>query len=136
MLTQAGCLSRQERFRALLSRLRLDAAIISDANEIYYLTGFLIPDWLAHPAALYLETEGESILVCQTNDATAFVDHCLTYEPHLLFTRNLDLVQRLRTSSSFTAFASRSPPGDRLSTRGFSSDGALGKGVSSSPMAT
>ena len=77
MLTQAGCRARQERFRSLLTARALDAAILYDPNEIYYLTGFLIPDWLAHPAALYMERDGLSILVCQTEDGYALVDERL-----------------------------------------------------------
>jgi len=83
------------RFRALLSSRGLDAAILYDPNEIYYLTGFLIPDWLAHPAALYLETDGLTILICEREDGEALVDERLLYEPHLLYTRNPDLVRRI-----------------------------------------
>ena len=95
MLTLAGCQSRQERFRALLANRGLDAAVLFDANEIYYFTGFPIPDWMAHPTALYLETNGISILVCQSDERDALVDERLVYEPHLLYTRNLDQVRQI-----------------------------------------
>lgn len=95
MLTQAGCRTRQERFRALLMARGLDAAILYDPHEVYYLTGFLIPDWMGLPAALYLETSGLSILVCQTEAGEALVDERLIYQSHLLYTRNLDLTRRI-----------------------------------------
>src|SRR6476469_292400 len=95
VLTQAGCRSRQDRFRTLMERRDLDATIFFDQNEIFYLTGFLIPDFLSQPAALYIETGGSSLLVCATEEGEALVDERLTYEPHLLYTRNLDLVRQI-----------------------------------------
>ena len=95
VLTQAGCRTRQDRFRALLERRGLDAAIFFDPNEIFYLTGFLIPDFVAQPAAFYVEVGGSSILVCATEEGEALVDERLTYEPHLLYTRNLNLVRQI-----------------------------------------
>ena len=62
MLTRAGCQTRQERLRALLSSRGLEAAIFYDPNEIYYFTGFLTSDWVTQPATLYFETNGSSVL--------------------------------------------------------------------------
>jgi Xaa-Pro aminopeptidase len=95
VLTQSGCQLRQDRFRALLERRGLDAAILFDANEIFYLTGFLISDFLAQPALLYIEADGSSFLVCATDEGEALVDERLTYEPHLLYTRNLNLIRQI-----------------------------------------
>jgi Xaa-Pro dipeptidase len=95
VLTQAGCQDRQERLRALLARLGLDATILYDPNEIYYFTGFLITDWASQPAAFYFETSGASFLVCHTDEGDALVDERVLYEPHLLYTRNPDLVRRI-----------------------------------------
>ena len=78
-----------------MERRDLDAAIFFDQNEIFYLTGFLIPDFLSQPAALYIEVGGSSLLVCATEEGEALVDERLTYEPHLLYTRNLDLVRQI-----------------------------------------
>jgi Xaa-Pro aminopeptidase len=95
VLTQAGCQTRQDRLQALLERRELDAAIFFDANEIFYLTGFLIPDFLAQPAALYVEADGTSMLVCASSEGEALVDERLTYEPHLLYTRNQNIVRQI-----------------------------------------
>jgi Xaa-Pro aminopeptidase len=82
----------------LLADRGLDAAVFFDANEIYYFTGFLISDWVAQPAAFYIETNGLSLLVCHTGDGDAVVDERVLYEPHLLYTRNPDLVRRICTA--------------------------------------
>ena len=95
MLTQSGCQTRQDRFRALLSHRGLDAAILFDPNEIYYLTGFLISDWLFQPAAFYFETNGSSLLICHTDEGDALTDERVLYESHVLYTRNSDLVRRI-----------------------------------------
>jgi Xaa-Pro aminopeptidase len=95
VLTQAGCRTRQERLRALLERHGLDATILYDKNEIFYFTGFLIPDFLAQPAAFYFEAGGVSLLVCATDEGEALVDERLTYEPHLLYTRNQNIVRQI-----------------------------------------
>lgn len=92
MLTMDGCRMRQERFIEMLERNDLDAAVISDAREIYYLTGLLLERF---PALLYVETEGRSWLVCHTADGEALVDTRATYEPSLLYTMNPDPMRLL-----------------------------------------
>lgn len=87
MLTKEGCERRQERFRAFLASERLDAAIITDHREIYWLTGLLAP---AFPSLLYIETEGRSWLATYTADGQALVDDRLTYEYQRLSTNNPD----------------------------------------------
>ena len=95
MLARDGCEARQVRLRSLLAGRGLDAAIFFDANEIYYFTGFLISDWGAQPAAFYYEPDGLSLLVCHTDDGDALAGERILYEPHLLYTRNPDLVRRI-----------------------------------------
>ena len=94
----AGCLVRQERLRALLSNLGLDAAVFHDANEIQYFTGHLSPDVLGdlatHPAVLFVETNGRSLLISDSDVGEALVDERVSYEPHLLHTRNGDLLRQ------------------------------------------
>ncbi|MGH2533397.1 MAG: M24 family metallopeptidase [Thermomicrobiales bacterium] len=92
MLTRAGCQTRQERFRALLADQQIDAAVITDPPEIYYLTGQL---FRSLPAFLYIEREGASWLAASTEDGDALIDDRVTYEPHTLFTLNPDLMRRL-----------------------------------------
>ena len=95
MLTREGCQARQERFRTLLAEQRLDAAVVSDPREIYYLTGLLLPSVPAFPALLYLETGGASWLAAHTAEGEALVDARVAYEPHLLYTLNPDPMRRL-----------------------------------------
>jgi Xaa-Pro dipeptidase len=95
VLTQAGCRTRQDRLRALLTARGLDAAVFFNANEIYYLTGFEVTEWLSPPATFYFEADGRSLLVCHTEEGEALADDRAVYEPHLLHTRNPDLVRRI-----------------------------------------
>ncbi len=92
MLTLAGSVGRQERFRAMLGAQGLDAAVIADPSDIYYLTGLLLERF---PALLYLERDGGAWLACHTTEGEALVDGRAIYEPHLLFTSNPDPVRRL-----------------------------------------
>ena len=95
MLTHEGCRGRQERFRALLAEQRLDAAVIGDPREIFYLTGLLLPSVITFPALLYVETAGRIWLAAHTAEDEALVDDRVTYEPHLLYTLNPDPMRRL-----------------------------------------
>jgi Xaa-Pro dipeptidase len=95
VLTQNGCGTRQARFRDLLVREGIDAAIVSDHRDVYYLTGFLAPSLPALPALLYLETDGQTLLVAHDAEGEAAVDDRATYEPNLLFTLNPDLMRRV-----------------------------------------
>jgi Xaa-Pro aminopeptidase len=81
--------------RALLERRGLDACVLFDRSEIYYFTGFLISDWVTQPAALYMESGGYSLLVCGTDEGEALVDERVLYEPHVLYTRNLNMVRQI-----------------------------------------
>jgi len=87
MLTTEGCGRRQERLREFLTQEGLDAAVLTDYREIYWLTGLLAPSF---PSLLYIETEGQSSLTTYTTDGQALVDDRLTYEYQRLSTNNPD----------------------------------------------
>lgn len=92
MLTQKGSEARQERFRDRLRQAGIDAAVITDRREIYYLTGLLLCDYpnFPFPAMLYLETEGAAWLAAHTDEGDAVVDDRVTYPPNVLYTMNPD----------------------------------------------
>jgi Xaa-Pro dipeptidase len=87
-----GCRVRQERFRRMLEREDIDAAVISDPRDIYYLTGLLLDRF---PALLYVETEDLSWLVSHTMEGEALVDHRDSYDAALMSTMNPDPVRLL-----------------------------------------
>lgn len=97
MLTLEGSRVRQARFRALLEQQGIDAAVITDRREIYYLTGLLLCDYpnFPFPAMLYLETSGSSWLAAHTDEGDAVVDERVTYPPNVLYTMNPDLMVQL-----------------------------------------
>lgn len=95
MLSQEGCRTRQERFRALLEREGIDAAVISDARDVYYFTGFQAGGSLAFPVLLYLEASGRSVLAAPRSDEPAAVDERVRYELQTFATLNPDLTRRL-----------------------------------------
>lgn len=92
MLTMDGCMVRQERFRRLLEKHDVDAAIITDPRDIYYLTGLLIERF---PALLYIETEDSCCLVSHSLEGEALVDHRDTYDAALMATMNPDPLRLL-----------------------------------------
>lgn len=92
MLTMDGCMVRQERFRRLLEKHDVDAALISDPRDIYYLTGLLLERF---PALLYIETEDSCWLVSHTMEGEALVDHRDSYDPALMATMNPDPMRLL-----------------------------------------
>lgn len=92
MLTMDGCRVRQERFRRMLERRDLDAALISDPLDIYYLTGLLLERF---PALLYMETEDSCWLVSNTMDGEALVDQRDQYDAALMATMNPDPMRLL-----------------------------------------
>ena len=98
MLTEAGCRMRQERLRALLSDLGLDAAVFHDANEIQYFTGRPSPDFVGdirtQPEIFFIETTGSTLLISDSTERDALVDERVAYQPHLLYTRNPDLLRQ------------------------------------------
>lgn len=99
MLTIEGCKNRQVRFRKRLAEERLDAAVITDHREIYYLTGAMLSAYPAFyfPAFLYVETEGSAWLAAHADAGEAAVDERLVYESHKLYTMNPDPMRELHT---------------------------------------
>jgi len=93
MLDLNACRQRQDRFRQRLEEAGLDAALISDARDIYYLTGVLFETF---PALLFIRTDGGSWLASHDDGGTdAAVDERLAYEWHMLYTMNPDPMTRL-----------------------------------------
>jgi Xaa-Pro dipeptidase len=92
MLTKDGSLARQDRFREKLEEQGVDAAVITDRREIYYLTGLLLCDYpnFPFPAMLYVETSGALWLAAHTMDGDAAVDDRVSYPPNVLYTMNPD----------------------------------------------
>jgi Xaa-Pro aminopeptidase len=92
MLTKDGSLARQDRFRTKLEGQGIEAAVITDRREIYYLTGFLLCDYpnFPFPAMLYLETSGKSWLAAHTDEGEAVVDERVSYPPNVLYTMSPD----------------------------------------------
>jgi Xaa-Pro dipeptidase len=95
MLALDGCRTRQGRLRELLARDGLDAAVISDARDVYYLTGFLASGPMPLPSLFYVETDGRSVLAAHTAEGELAVDERTTYEPATFATMNPDLTRRL-----------------------------------------
>ena len=97
MLTPEGCRDRQNRLRAKLNADGIDAIVLSDHIEIYYLTGLLLSGYPAFyfPAFLFLETDGGSWLAAHTEEGDALVDDRITYEWHRMSTMNPDPLRLL-----------------------------------------
>jgi Xaa-Pro dipeptidase len=100
MLTKAASQMRQDRFRSQLSIQGIDAAVITDRREIYYLTGILLCDYpnFPFPAMLYVETNGKSWLAAHTDEGDCAVDERVTYPPNVLYTMSPDLMVLLNTA--------------------------------------
>ena len=90
MLTQAGCLNRQHRFREQLAAQNIDAAVLTDYRDIYYFTGMLSAQF---PIFMLLETGGGCWLVTHTDDGVSCVDDCITYEWNVLGTMNPNIME-------------------------------------------
>jgi Xaa-Pro aminopeptidase len=97
MLTQTGCLQRQQRLREKLNEARLDAAVMTDRHEIYYFTGLLLqPQPFTLPVVLWLEVQGGSWLIAPASSGkNAFVDEHLLYPQNEGATMNPDNLRRL-----------------------------------------
>ena len=97
VLTEAGCISRQQRLRTALEAVSIDAALITDLREIYYFSGSLEPDWLPDPAALIIAVNGPSWLISGSLTTTAWVDERAAFSPHMGGTRNPDTHRQIAT---------------------------------------
>ncbi|MCL4506979.1 MAG: Xaa-Pro peptidase family protein [Chloroflexi bacterium] len=106
ILTQQGCLNRQQRLRERMASLRVHVAFIADNRDIYYFTGLLQQQW---PACLMLDAAGNSWLVAPSTEGKPCVQEYISYEPHTLYTNNPDNMRRLnaiverKLSGSFKA---------------------------------
>ncbi|MDE2999191.1 MAG: Xaa-Pro peptidase family protein [Gemmatimonadota bacterium] len=102
MLTPEGCRDRQNRLRAGLNAEGIDAVVLTDHLEIYYLTGVLLCGFPAFhfPALLYFKTDGGSWLAAHTGEGEALVDDRITYEWHKMSTMNPDPVRQLNRAVS------------------------------------
>ena len=94
-LTQAGCLERQDRFRAQLAAQQIDAAAFMDYRDVYYFTGTLLSD--IFPVFMLLETDGGCWVVAHTDDGASSVDEWLVYEWNRMETLNFDLMHQLNS---------------------------------------
>ena len=92
MLTMDGCRSRQERFRERLSQAGIDAAVVTDPRDVYYLTGLLPANF---PVFLYLPVGNGGFLVCHTDEGEVAVADRLTYSTNILYTLNPDPLAHL-----------------------------------------
>ncbi len=97
MLTQEGSRGRQNRFKARLDEEGIDAAVITDRRDIYYLTGILLCDYpnFLFPAMLYVETSGHTWIAAHTDEGEGIVDERVTYPPNVLYTMNPDPMAQL-----------------------------------------
>ena len=118
MLTQAGCQIRQSRFRALLEARALDAALITDPREIYYLTGLLTPDVLPDPTALIMRADGHAFLISNALETEAWVDDRVAYVPHIGGTRNPDRQRQM------AALVGQRCAGERFARVGWQQEGS------------
>ena len=102
MLTLEGCRERQNRLRAELNANGIDAVVLTDPLEIYYLTGAPLCGFPAFefPAFLFFETDGGSWLAAHTEEGEALVDDRITYEWHVMSTMNPDPVRQLNKAVS------------------------------------
>src|SRR4029453_15508395 len=85
ILSTQGCLDRQTRLRERLAALNIDAAVLTDNRDIYYLTGMLLERW---PACLLLYTGGGSWLAAHSAEDARCVDDFVTETWHPFFTMN------------------------------------------------
>src|SRR5579875_2523333 len=95
MLTPDGCRGRQRRLRRQLDALRLDAAILTDHRDVYYLTGQLLPERL--PVFFLLGTEADGWLVAPRGmgGEGECVGEILDYEWNESGTNHFDPMRRL-----------------------------------------
>ncbi len=94
-LTIEGCLARQGRLRERLATMALDAAVITDARDIYYFTGV----WLDRaPACLMLPVDAPSWLALRDGVDAQGVEQAVRYEWHKLGTMNPDPMRQLTSA--------------------------------------
>src|SRR4051794_41153641 len=84
------CRKRRTRFLELLS---VDAVLIHDLRDIYYLTGILVPADL--PAILFLDSTGIMQVTAPAEVEVGDVDNHVVYEWHHRGTKHPDIVARM-----------------------------------------
>ena len=77
-LTREGCRQRQKKLVEILEEERLDGAVISRREHVYYLTGFLHSRY--HAAALFLDRNGRVTLVGADVPEEVAADEIVPYE--------------------------------------------------------
>ncbi|HVJ80602.1 MAG TPA: aminopeptidase P family N-terminal domain-containing protein, partial [Planctomycetia bacterium] len=96
MLTPDGCRARQERFRTALGKQNLAGALVTDARDIYYLTGLWVENRIfGYPSLLFLGTDKPSWLGTWRTDGCAVVDQRETYDHSTFRTVHPDNHRRL-----------------------------------------
>jgi Xaa-Pro dipeptidase len=84
-LSKQGCLSRQQRLREHLGRLGLDAALLSGAHHVHYLSGHW--DRCIVACGMLVPVEGPTVLISGFDAAEdTFADEKLVYESNHLCT--------------------------------------------------
>lgn len=95
MLNRTGCLERQKRLRAAMAEAKIDAALITDARDVYYFSGKPFGPPFATPVVLCIQADGGSWLVAPGDDQVQAADEVLVYERGKGGTSNLDWNTRL-----------------------------------------
>lgn len=94
--------TRRARLSARLADLKLDAAILTDPDEVTYFTGVPLATPAQIPACLLVRRSGESVLVCGESPAIHHVEQTEMYRWHNGGTIYADLLARLvQRSASF-----------------------------------
>src|SRR5688572_14361177 len=92
-LSASGCDARRKRLLKLCADERLDAVAITDARDVYYFTGTLVPGDL--PLLYLVAADGKSLLVAPAEYEFFGVDRVAAYEWNCRGTRNPDLLENM-----------------------------------------
>src|SRR5438477_4220998 len=92
-LSWTACDVRRHRLVDLLAQERLDSAVISNARDIYYFTGTLIPIDL--PAALVVDADEHLLFIGPAEHDVGPIERYLTYEWNYRGTRHPDPAAQL-----------------------------------------
>ncbi len=95
MLTQDGCLTRQQRLQQILAEHHLDAVLITDRHDIYYFTGKLLPVLpVTLPGVFWLGADGTTFLIAPEVGGEPYVNEFLPYPHNSGGTSHPDLLSR------------------------------------------
>lgn len=96
MLTKEGCLQRQMRLKQWLADNGIEAAVITDARDVYYFTGLLLTPYpFSIPCCLWLETQGAGCLIGPVVEQSVCIEEYIGYEANLMGTISPNLMQTL-----------------------------------------